>query len=218
MGPSDRRAAARIVPLYREHAAAWIGARGETLLPEERVWIDRFVAAVKPGGRVLDLGCGHGYPIAAMLLARGLAVTGIDASEPLLAHARATLPAGDWRLGDLRALELAGRFDGILAWYSSFHLTGAEQAALIARLGDLAAPGAPLMITTGPHAGIAIGEWQGEPLFHASLSVAAYAAALDGAGFDVLTFAAGAPVQPGPSVWLARRRQISPASGLDGSA
>lgn len=213
----DQDAADRIVPLYQEHAAAWIAARG-SLHPDEQGWLERFVALVPPGGHVLDLGCGHGHPVAAMLLEQRLRVTGIDASEPLLAQARATLPAGDWRHGDLRRLDLAERFDAILVWYSSFHLTGPEQRALIACLGALAHPGAPLMITTGPHAGVALGEWQGEPLFHASLSPANYAAALDAAGFDPLAYQAGEPLGPGPSVWLARARQIRPASGLDGSA
>ena len=37
------------------------------------------------------------------------------------------------------------------------------------RFAAHAQPGAPLMFTSGSEAGEAIGEWQGEPLYHASL-------------------------------------------------
>jgi hypothetical protein len=67
-----------------------------------------------------------------------------------------------------------------------------------------AAPGALLMFTSGPLAGVAMGEWQGEPLFHDSLAQEEYRALLASNGFDVLSFTAGEPIAQGPSVWLAR--------------
>ena len=59
------------------------------------------------------------------------------------------------------------------------------------------------MFTSGPEHGEAIGEWQGEPLYHASLS---YRALLDANGFEVLSFRTGDPGGNDPSVWTARYR------------
>ncbi len=48
---------------------------------------------LRPGARVLDVGCGNGYT-AGQLLARGCDVVGIDLSESGIALARKTYPRG----------------------------------------------------------------------------------------------------------------------------
>jgi SAM-dependent methyltransferase len=196
--PSSRR----IIGLYAEHAAAWDEARGTIL--RERQWIDAFLDQVRPGGEILDLGCGSGEPVARHLVGRGFRVTGLDASPGLLALCKERFPDQNWHLGDMRALDLGRRFDGVLAWYSFFHLDQDDQRSMFARFADHAAPGAPLCFTSGPADGEAIGEWQNEPLYHASLAPAEYCALLAANGFDVLSFRAGEPLADGPSVWLAR--------------
>jgi SAM-dependent methyltransferase len=66
---------------------------------------------VGEGTRYLDVACGSGF--AAWTAARrGAEVSGLDASEDLLAIARSRTPAGDFRLGDMFALPFAdGTFD-----------------------------------------------------------------------------------------------------------
>jgi SAM-dependent methyltransferase len=74
---------------------------------------------VGEGVRLLDIACGSGF--AAHLAAdRGATVAGLDASESLLAIARARTPAGDFRLGDMldlpfadAAFDVATSFNGI---------------------------------------------------------------------------------------------------------
>jgi SAM-dependent methyltransferase len=203
----------RIVGLYEENAAAWDEVRGAELM--EGAWIDQFLAHIPAGGRVLDLGCGSGRPVAAYLVERGFRVTGVDSSPSMIALCRERFPEQEWLVGDMRALNLGRRFDGILAWYSFFHLHFDDQRAMFPRFAAHAKPGAPLIFTSGPQHGEAIGEWQGEPLYHASLSPEEYRRLLASQGYDVLSFRPGMPVGEGPSVWIA---QMSPASGLDGSA
>jgi SAM-dependent methyltransferase len=75
--------------------------------------------SVGHGVRMLDIACGSGF--AAHLAAeRGATVSGLDASEPLLAIARARTPAADFRLGDMLDLpfddavfDVATSFNGI---------------------------------------------------------------------------------------------------------
>ena len=204
----------RIISLYEENAAAWDQARGREL--KERAWLDAFTAHLAAGATILDLGCGSGEPIARHLIERGYRVTGIDSSPSLIAMCRERFPDHEWLVADMRQLDLGRRFDGLLAWHSFFHLHFDDQRALFPRFAAHAAPGAVLMFTSGPEHGEAIGEWQGEPLYHASLSQEEYRALLAENRFEVLSFRAGEPIAKGPSVWLAR--QIMPASGLDGSA
>ncbi len=192
-----------IIALYRRHARTWAAARGERL--PEREWIDRFAALLPARGRVMDLGCGPGVPVARHLSGLGHAVTGIDSAPEMIAQFRASLPGAEAVVADMRTLDLGRTFDGILAWDSFFHLAHAPQRAMFPIFRAHAAPGAPLMFTSGPEYGEAIGLLEGEPLYHASLDPAAYRALLDANGFQVVDHMAEEPAAGGRTIWLARR-------------
>jgi len=193
----------RIVGLYEENAAAWDRQRGRDLF--EQPWLERFASLLPPGGSLLDIGCGMGEPIAAWFIARGFALTGVDASPALIALCRERFQQREWLVADMRAMELGRCFDGLLAWHSFFHLSPAEQRPMFARFARHAAPGAALMFTSGPRVGVAIGTFEGEPLYHASLAPAEYRALLAGSGFEVVNHVAEDPDCGGHTVWLARR-------------
>ena len=133
----------QVVALYERHALAWDAARAHARPAGERGWIARFLALIPPGGRVLDLGCGSGEPIARDLIEAGRRVTGVDAAPALLAMCRTRFPGADWILADMRRLDLAQRFDGVIAWHSLFHLTEADQEAMFGVFAAHAGPGMP---------------------------------------------------------------------------
>jgi hypothetical protein len=187
----------RIVGLYEENAAAFDAQRGRALIEKE--WLGRFAALV----------------IARWLIERGFAVTGVDSSPSLIALCGERFPGGEWLVGDMRALDLGRRFDGLIAWHSFFHLTPPDQRPMFERFAAHAAPAAPLLFTSGWSHGEAIGEWQSEPLYHGSLDPADYRALLEASGFEILDHRVRDPACGEATVWLA---QINPASGLDGSA
>jgi SAM-dependent methyltransferase len=194
----------RIVGLYEENAAAWDRLRGRELF--EQPWIDRFAGELPQGGTLLDLGCGSGEPIARHLVDRGFAVTGVDSSPSLIALCRERFPAGEWIVGDMRRLDLDRRFDGLIAWHSLFHLSPDDQRPMFARFAAHLKPGGALLFTSGHDAGVRLGEWRGEPLYHASLDPAEYAALLAGSGFDLLHHRLRDPDCGEATVWLARYR------------
>jgi SAM-dependent methyltransferase len=104
---------------------------------------------VKPGSRLLDVPCGNGRH-SIELARRGYRTTGIDLSEEFLAAARAELDA-DWRLGDMRALQLeSSTFDGAFCFGNSFgYLDHTGVAAFLSALAGALKPGAKLAIETG---------------------------------------------------------------------
>jgi SAM-dependent methyltransferase len=195
----------RIIDLYERTADAWDEVRRDGPSPGERPHLAAFASALPPGASVLDIGCGAGVPVARDLIAAGFALTGVDASPAMIARCRQRFAAAEWQVADMRALDLGRRFDGVLAWYSFFHLCARDQRAMFPIFAAHAAPGALLTFTSGPVAGVAMGEWQGEPLFHDSLAQEEYRALLSANGFEVLRFTAGEPIATGPTVWLARR-------------
>ena len=200
--------AERIVDLYRDKADDWVRDRGATLYcgdggVDEAVWLDRFVADLPAGASILDVGCGSGWPVGAALLERGLQVTGVDASPGLIAHAQATVPMGVWSVGDMRESLPPGPFDGVLAWHSLFHLSPDDQRKVLPKLAACVAEGGRLMFTSGQAHGETIGDWRGEPLYHASLGPEAYRALLIDAGLRVEYDGAET------GVWLAERAFLS---------
>ena len=191
--------------LYERKAGAWDQDRRRARPAGEKRWLQRFVDAAVPGAGVLDLGCGSGEPIAADLIAAGRAVTGVDGSPSLIALCRERFPDQTWIVADMRDLDLGRRFGGAIAWHSLFHLPPDDQIAMFPVLARHLAAGAPLMFTSGTTHGVTIGQWRGEPLYHASLDTAAYAALLAAHGFVVLDHVVDDPACGGANIWLARR-------------
>jgi SAM-dependent methyltransferase len=197
-------AADTVVGLYQRHATAFDRLRGKGLI--ERAWLDRFSALAGPGSTLLDIGCGSGEPIASHLIARGHAITGIDASPELIARCRARFPQQEWLTADMRTLALGRRFGGVLAWNSFFHLTADAQRAMFPIFAVHTPSEAPLMFTSGSQGGEAIGEFEGDALYHASLDRADYQTLLDSTGFDVIDYVEDDASCGGATIWLARRR------------
>ena len=199
----------RIVGLYEENARAWDRERGRDLF--EQPWLDRFAALLPAGGTILDLGCGMGEPIGAYLIGLGFRVTGVDSSPALVAMCRERFPGREWIVADMRTLDLGRRFDGLIAWHSSFHLAPGQQRALFPRLAAHTAPGGYLMFTSGDGEGVRIGRWQSEPLYHASLAPEAYRALLDEHGFALVDLRLSDPQCGDATVWIARRQSFASA-------
>lgn len=188
---------------YDRSAPHWDAQRGG--LAHEAPWLDLLLEGAPAAAAVLDLGCGTGWPLAAHLIGQGCAVTGIDASAGMLALARARLPQGRWLQADMRDLALDSRFHAILAWDSFFHLTAADQRALLPRIAAHLRPSGRFLATVGPAEGEVWGRVPGGPVFHASLSPEGYAGALSVAGLRLISFTPEDPATAGRSVLLAER-------------
>lgn len=189
--------------VYERQAATYDAQRSRALF--EARWLARFTRCLTPGGRVLDVGCGAGEPIARWFRTEGFRVTGVDFSSAMLEIARTRFPSGDWREADMRRLDLGETFDGIIAWDSFFHLTPEEQRGCIAHLSRHLEPKGSVLLTVGPDAGEAEGRVGGEPVYHASLSPADYAACLEANGMRLTGFLAEDPETDSHTVLMARK-------------
>lgn len=86
-------------------------------------FIERFLAILNPGDRVLDAGCGTGVIAHEMQKYHRLKVTGIDFSEAMIAYGKKHFPLVNFNLMDLRQLRFkSGSFKAIFANYSMIHI------------------------------------------------------------------------------------------------
>ena len=196
--------AEKIVELYQRHAQAWACERGNNLF--ETAWLDRFLGLMPRGSAIVDIGCGSGQPIARYFIETGYDVTGVDSSPALIDICKGHFPGQDWIVADMRTLSLGRSFSGILAWDSYFHLCPEDQRRMFPIFRKHAAPNAALMFTSGPSHGEAIGDFRGEPLYHASLDETEYRLLLDNSGFEVVSHVVEDQNCGGHTIWLAQLR------------
>ncbi|GII81035.1 methyltransferase [Sphaerisporangium rufum] len=97
---------------------------------------------LRPGSRVLDVGCGTGLPTARQLVDAGCVVTGVDISPVMLELAQRNVPEADLRRLDMTELQHGiGRFDAVVAFFSLSMLRRDEVMVTLLRLHDLLIPG-----------------------------------------------------------------------------
>lgn len=120
-----------------------------------------FSSLLPPGGDVLDVGCGAGIPVARFLVDAGFSVTGVDVSSSMLQLARSHVPGARFLKMDMRRLRFDdGRFDGICAFYSLFHVPREEHLQVLIEFNRLLRQNGVLIFSTGKSA------WQGTGDFH----------------------------------------------------
>ncbi|MTV15720.1 MULTISPECIES: class I SAM-dependent methyltransferase [Bradyrhizobium] len=100
------------------------------------------------GGATADIGCGSGREVA-WLNAHGFAAEGYDASEGLLAEARARYPTLRFARAELPDLSgiAAGSFDNVLCETVIMHLDHALIAPSVRRMFELVKPGGVLYLS-----------------------------------------------------------------------
>ena len=113
--------------LWSAKATDWADAQEGTVRPVFEAVIAKL--DVKKGAAVLDVGCGAGM-FCELAAARGARVSGFDAAPALIAIAKARVPGGDFRTGDMEELPLVDDSFDLVTGFNSFQYAGNPVAAL----------------------------------------------------------------------------------------
>jgi len=116
---------------YNAIAEIWAQARDWYI---EKPAIDEAITYFKANGKILDIGCGSGKPIAEYLLHKGFDIYGLDISSKQLEHASKILAPDHLYCGDIRTYEFNEKFDGIICWFTLFHIHASEHLKLLNKI------------------------------------------------------------------------------------
>lgn len=102
--------------------------------------------ALRPGSRVLDLGCGTGLPTAKQFADAGHHVVGVDLSANMAGLSRRNVPEGEFHQRDIADVrpdgpDGLGRFDAVTAFFTILMLPRAEIPHALRLVHDLLVPG-----------------------------------------------------------------------------
>jgi len=126
----------KLAAAYAEHLGSELAQK-----PLDRHLLNRFAEGVRGRGLTADLGCGPGH-VARYLRAQGAEVLGIDLSSEMIRQARQLNPEIEFRVGDMRSLDLPDDgLAGVLAFYSLIHLEDREMAPALGEMRRVLAPG-----------------------------------------------------------------------------
>lgn len=101
---------------------------------------------IKPGTRLLDVGCGSGVA-AALAVERGAEVSGLDATPEMLAIGRKRAPGADFRHGEMESLPYPDDTFDIVTGFNAFQYAAAPVNAL-REARRVTRPGGAVMICT----------------------------------------------------------------------
>ncbi|MGW1229830.1 class I SAM-dependent methyltransferase [Streptomyces sp. NPDC001478] len=179
-----------------------------------RASLERLLAHLAPGSRVLDIGSGTGRPTAQTLTDAGHHVLGVDVSPVMVELAARQVPAAEFRCADIRDVPLEdASFDAVCVYFALLQLSRDEQAGILRTAARVLRPGGHLVVATVPLDVEGVdGTFMGQAVNVTSFGEDAFLAAVEKAGFTVLDqdsimFVPALPeAVPEPQLFLLARR------------
>ncbi|HEX5323619.1 MAG TPA: methyltransferase domain-containing protein [Capsulimonadaceae bacterium] len=150
-------------------------------------FLTEFERYLKPGSRILDLGCGCGIPVARHL-AQAHSVTGVDISQVQIDRAKGLVPAANFLQADMTELSFPdSSFDAVVSFFAIIHIPLAEQPALFEKIARWLVPGGHFLATLGSNEWTGTRQdWHGGTMYWSHANRHTYEEWLQVAGFAIL--------------------------------
>lgn len=152
---------------YNKIAVKWAEIR-KNAVPLNPV--KEFAGKVQPGGTILDVGCGTGFPNTVYLSEQGFRITGIDSAAEMIKIAQSTnIPGASFFETDFFDFRTEIKFDGIIAWDSLWHLPKAKQEMIYPKMCEMLHPGGYFLFSHGKVDNEHVDQMFGEPFYYSAL-------------------------------------------------
>jgi len=153
---------------YNKIIHDWSKARSSSFVNKP---IMDFAGKIKSKGRILDIGCGTGFPIAKYLSDLDFNITGIDTSDKMIEMAKSGgIMNSEFLLFDFFDFEPSEKYDGIIAWDSLFHFPKKRQIEIYGKVYNLLNLGGFFLFTHGKDEDEHTDEMFGEQFYYSCLS------------------------------------------------
>lgn len=130
---------------------------------------------MRPGARVLDLGCGAGVPATRQLVAAGLDVLGIDSSEVQIERARRLVPGAEFIQADPATWDVEpGSFEAVASFYTLIHIPIEDQKLVLPRIRRWLQADGYLLAIFGHSRWTGIEDYLGAEMFWDHADIATY--------------------------------------------
>ncbi|HEX8289844.1 MAG TPA: class I SAM-dependent methyltransferase [Pyrinomonadaceae bacterium] len=137
---------------YDKVSYAYRAENGDEDLSDYTSWLAELTSNLTPQTRILDLGCGCGFPVA-QTLAQDFSIVGVDISPVQIERARSIVPQADFICADMTEIDFpAEHFAAIVSFYAIIHVPLAEQPALFKKMFEWLQPGGFLLASVGNRA------------------------------------------------------------------
>lgn len=183
-----------------------------------RTFVRRVSSMIPAGGRVVDLGCGAGEPVAGELAARAT-VVGVDLSIRQLRLAEDRAPGTRLIRADMAEVHFRdGVLHGVVAFFSIIHVPREAHAELYRRIARWLRPGGVFagVLGAGDNPRELASDFFGAPMFWSHFDAATNLTMLRAAGLEVIEAEEVEEVGERP-LWVIARRPVGrpePPSGL----
>ena len=152
---------------YNKITEKWVDSKSKSSLGK---FIMDFSLKMKPKGKILDIGCGTGYPIAKYFSDNGFSVVGIDISENMVKKAVAQkIKNATFYLCDFFEYNPTEKYDGIIGYDSFFHFPKEKQREIYTKISSWINIGGYLLFTHGNKDGEIEGNMFGERFYYSAL-------------------------------------------------
>jgi SAM-dependent methyltransferase len=138
--------------------------------------------------RVLDIGCGGGVPVTSTLVNHA-SIVGVDISAFQVEQARQRVPKATIIHGDIMAQSFEpSSFDGVVSFYTLFHLPREQHRSLLGRIARWLSPGGHLLATVAnsAHPGYTEDDFFGATMYWSHFQSEWYETALRDLGFCII--------------------------------
>jgi len=189
--------------------------RDQAYINRTLAYVDKILEGVPPRAKILDLGCGTGYPIAQHIVQQGYQVVGVDESKEMLKIAKRLVPEGDFIQSDMVAVKFDDRFAAAVAWDSVFHVERKHHPSVYQNISRFLEPRARLLLSVGasdPSAAAGAGaegftsEMFGHNFFYSGYEPEIARQLLEDAGFEIELWELDDPSSLGHIAVIARKK------------
>lgn len=172
-----------------------------------------FAGLLKPNARILDIGCGTGYPISKYLDDKGFSVTGIDISEKMIEKAmELKLNHATFLTTDFLDFAPTEAYDAVIAFDSIWHIRHSAQEGIYKKIASLLHCGGYLLFSHGRTDGEVTGTMFGETFYYSALDAERVHSLLKENGFRVISsFKDYNEAITGHREWLVIAEKVSPS-------